>query len=699
MEKRTRFHMFTVLVTTCLGVLFVFLALLGLRMDVFGIRLANSLFLVAASLIGGSAIYVALSVPRIPKVTPAVLAGAAVIIFSQIINVADEMHSLRFVPILGREGWLWRPYLDDMLLFLGLGILLTASYLAILDATIVRLRMTEERDERARALREVERYAGALQASERAVRAQLMELDNLYSSAPVGLSLIDAEMRFRRVNRHWELLDGIPAERHLGQTVGAVLGEGGRALAELCGEVLRTNTARSKVELCLPAGEGGSGSAARRQQTWLVSCYPLHEHVGQVTGVQVVVLDMSDVKAAQERQRLLELQVQQSQKLESLGVLAGGIAHDFNNLLTGILGNTSLVSQRARFDDKTRVQLAAIEEMVGRAADLTHQMLAYAGEGTMQARFVDLAGVMREALPLLRASVTRSARLNVRCDDGMPPVVGDPAQLRQVLLNLVINASEALNGEGGRVDVRVYSRDCTAQELGECVVCDSPWPGKYVCIEVQDSGAGMERAAVSRIFEPFYSTKFTGRGLGLAVVVGIVRKHRGAIQVESEVGQGTVFRVLLPSSQVTSRPPEEVRSGGEWRGHGLVLVIDDEVAVQETVAIMLEDMGFDVVRASDGREGEATFTRLKDQLSAVLLDLTMPGQSGQETYHAIRRIDSRVPVILSSGYNEEQVRRQFEGEDSLMFLPKPYSYDRLSSFLRRVTQASPQQTRIETPLA
>ena len=668
-----------VVLFTGVGVLLIVCTMLGWRGGWIADPTASFFFLAAAVLIGGSAIFAALQIPRIPWVTTAFVTGAALLILSQILNTADNVDSLRFLPLIGRRGAFYFPHIDDILLYIGVGTVCACCYLAVLDAALARIRSAQQGAQRELALREAEQYAAALTESEQIARNQLAELENLYDTAPVGLCVVDQELRFVKANRRMSEMDGVPVKEHLGRLVDIKVGEVGPRLAQMCREVLLTGKARANAEFTLSPDE----ASTHERVIWLISCFPISELSGQVKGVQVVAQDISDLKEAQANQRQLEYQVQRAQKLESLGVLAGGIAHDFNNLLTGILGNVSLILQGEELPQRTSLLMQRIESAAKRAAELTRQMLAYAGQGALEARLIDMAALIREASPLLHASITKRAEFLVDCPDKLPPVVGDVAQLRQVVMNMVINASESLGEFGGRIEVHAGTRYLGPEDFTSYLFSDEPWPGEYVYVAVTDSGCGIEQEELSRIFDPFYSTKFTGRGLGLAVVVGIVRRHKGALQVESHVGEGSTFSILLPvgAKALNEAAPQATHLDSQG-ARNLILVIDDEVAVRETASEMLRELGLEVLCAQDGDEGEALFNEHHGRIKAVLLDMTMPGRSASDVYYTLRDVDPVVPVIVSSGFSEEHVRSLFEPGERLWFLPKPYSFDSLARHVR-----------------
>lgn len=684
-ELRRRFRV--IFAATGIGVVLILCTMLGWRGGFISEEVSSFLFLGAAVLVGTGAMYVALHIPLIPWISKSFFFGAVLLILSQTINATDGIAAVQWMPLIGRSGAFYFPYVDDLLLYAGVGVICASCYFAVLDAALARTRLSGESEQRKHALHSAEQYAAALTLSERNAREQLAELENLYDTAPVGLCVVDPELRFAKVNRRMAEMDGALVNNHLGRAVDAVIPHVGRSVAHLCREVLLTGQARANVELVFAENE--HNLPAGHRTIWLMSCFPLFADSGQVKGVQVVAQDISDLKEAQASQRQLELQVQRAQKLESLGVLAGGIAHDFNNLLTGILGNVSLVLEGRLLEPRARTLLLRIEDAAKRAAELTRQMLAYAGQGALEARLINVSALIREATPLLRASVTKRADLEVDCPESLAHIVGDAAQLRQVVMNLVINASESLGEFGGQIAIRSGVRNLKPEDLAGCLLSDEPWPGDYVYIEISDSGCGIDEEELGRIFDPFYSTKFTGRGLGLAVVVGIIRRHRGALQVESHVGEGSVFRIFLPVAGKTEASEIPTPSAGlAVDVDGAVLIIDDEEAVRNAASEMIQDLGFEVFCACDGDEGEELFRAHRERIRAVLLDLTMPGRSGAETYYALKQLNGGVAIIVSSGFAEEHVRSQFEPGERLLFLQKPYTFAALSRFIRTACLAN-----------
>ena len=370
------------------------------------------------------------------------------------------------------------------------------------------------------------------------------------------------------------------------------------------------------------------------------------------------VTDITERKWAEEKRLQMERQMQQTQKLESLGVLAGGIAHDFNNLLTIILGNASLALDEMPPASPARDSLKAIEATSLRAAELCRQMLAYSGKGRFVIENIRMNDLIGEMISLLKASISKKAILNLNLKEPLPPLRGDPSQIRQVLMNLVFNASEAIGEHGGVITISTGMMECSNEDISEIYLDDNLTEGLYVWLEVSDTGCGMDHETQRRIFEPFFTTKFTGRGLGLSAVLGIVRGHKGALKVYSEPGRGTTFKVLFPAAE-SDRPLVPQSSSNiqhsDWKGAGTVLLVDDEESVRNLGNRMLERLGFKVLIAVDGQQALETFRELHNEIVLVILDLTMPYMDGEETFRELRRIDQKVRVIMSSGYTESEI--------------------------------------------
>ena len=394
-------------------------------------------------------------------------------------------------------------------------------------------------------------------------------------------------------------------------------------------------------------------------------------HPARLIGISI---DTTDLHTAEEA-------VRQAARFESIARLAGGVAHDFNNLLAGIMGGASFIAEVLPEDHPSRSMLDLILRSSERAAQLTRQLLAYAGQGAFAVCRLDLSRTVQEACSLVRGSFSSRVEFEVQTGWDLPPIEADPNQVRDVVLNLVVNASEAIGDGIGSVRVRTgierLDRTAIAARFSGMDVA----PGAYAYLEVQDTGPGMASDVANRIFEPFFTTKFMGRGLGLSAVQGIVRGHRGAIELETSPGAGTRFRIFFP---VAAREvPESAPGMVEARGRS-VLVIDDEEAVRDVVRAVLSRAGYTVLTASDGLAGLETFRSRESQISLVILDVSMPKMSGAEVLAEIRRSGASVQILITSGYPESEAMARIEREDIAGFLQKPFTVRQLAKLIGRL---------------
>ena len=387
-------------------------------------------------------------------------------------------------------------------------------------------------------------------------------------------------------------------------------------------------------------------------------------------------------EAARREAKASEAGARHVQKLESIGVLAGGIAHDFNNLLHVVLGNADLARVQMAPDSPAREHLDEVIRATQRAAELTQQLLAYSGRGAIETRALDLSNEVRELATLLRTAISKQAILKWDLAPDIPAITADGTQVRQIVMNLITNASDALGDAPGTITLRTGL--LKAGELEDL-------PGGFVFLEVTDTGCGMDSSTLQRIFDPFFSTKFTGRGLGLAAVMGIVESHGGHIRIRTAPEAGTTFRVLFPPAVGGADAAPRRPSGANWRGHGNVVVAEDEEGVRDVVARMLERLGYNVVPAEDG---VAALERLKEHngpVAAVLLDLSMPRMGGSEALQHIRERFPNLPIVLMSGYTEQEVASKLieRAGDGVAFLQKPFLPEDLIGALRQVVKAVP----------
>jgi PAS domain S-box-containing protein len=406
---------------------------------------------------------------------------------------------------------------------------------------------------------------------------------------------------------------------------------------------------------------------------------------------------IAESKKAQEEKLSLERQMLHAQKLESLGVLAGGIAHDFNNILAAILGNADLALYRIAPTSPVCSNLRAIVEASKRAAEISKQMLAYSGKGQFVIEPIDAGKIIREMAHLLEVSISKNAVISYELFENLPTFEGDATQIRQVIMNLITNASEAIGEKSGVITLSTGGIYCGRAYLDNCnevirAGLNEPLSeGLYTYIEVTDTGCGMDSGTIEKVFDPFFTTKFTGRGLGMSAVLGIVRGHKGALKIASEVNKGTTFTVLFPANEPCDYVLAE-RSEGEtvdkaWRGSGTVLIVDDEETVRAVAQQMLDNMGFSVLTASDGSEALHIFRRHYKQIVCVLLDLTMPHMDGVKAFQAMRLLHPQARVILCSGYNEREATQRFAGKGLSGFIQKPYDMAVLRKKLMGVLSA------------
>jgi PAS domain S-box-containing protein len=410
---------------------------------------------------------------------------------------------------------------------------------------------------------------------------------------------------------------------------------------------------------------------------------------GKPVRVVGVCTDITERKEAERRRLELERQIQHAQKLESLGVLAGGVAHDFNNLLMGVIGNAELMNISLPTSSPARTYLNGIRDAARRAAELSTQMLAYSGKGKLIVEALDLSAAITGMAQLIGASTGKKVEVRFDLDPALPPLDGDLSQLRQVVVSLVANASEAIGEQGGTISISTSTCKCSRDDLRETYVDDNLPEGCYIKLVVSDDGPGMDQETLSKIFEPFFTTKFVGRGLGLAALLGIVRGHHGAIKVASEVGKGTTVTVLFPISDqpIRVKPIDEIVDE-TWKGSGLVLLVDDEETVRLVTSGMLEVLGFDVITAADGHEAVDAFRQHRDEVTVVILDKKMPRMNGVEAYFELRNIKDDVKVILCSGEDEDKATRPLAGQELAGFIQKPFRISSLRQLLYKTLATS-----------
>lgn len=399
--------------------------------------------------------------------------------------------------------------------------------------------------------------------------------------------------------------------------------------------------------------------------------------------------DISERKESEVEREKLQQQLEHAQRLESLGVLAGGIAHDFNNLLAAIEGNAELARMELKGMPSAMEHLRQIDSSCEHAAQLCQQMLAYAGEGKYQQEVIDLNLVIRSLSKLMRASVPSNIALKMKLDSTLPCVEGDIAQMQQVLLNFIVNASDAMGEDIGEIKVTTRYTHVQREMLDKFYNGVQVPEGKYVVVEVKDTGPGMDEKLISKIFDPFFTTKKTGSGLGLSAVLGIIRGHNGALQVKSKLGEGASFCILLPPSK-QGAPERLVKTSDvvDWHSDGRILIVDDESNVRSITGAFAEKLGFEILTATDGQEGVDVFQKHHQKIDVVLMDMTMPRLGGMDAMQKMRKINSGIPIVLVSGYSEMEGCSTVSGEGKADgFLQKPFKFKDLKKSLYKVLNA------------
>ncbi|MFZ5494413.1 MAG: CHASE domain-containing protein [Verrucomicrobiota bacterium] len=560
------------------------------------------------------------------------------------------------------EAWLRAGRSHQPLAILAAGLIITVLFTGFINNLFVRTAHIEE---------EVRERTRQLRASEARLQA-------IVDHSPALIFLKDREGRYLLCNEPLARLCRRSREDILGRTDPELYPADQATLYRQHDAEVMAAGRPMEVEEHATTPDG-------RPIIYLVHKFPLLDERGQAYALCGIATDITDRKAAEQHRLSLERKLLEAQKLESLGVLAGGIAHDFNNILTSILGNAALAAMDLPETHRVRRQLSQIERAAQRAAGLCTQMLAYAGRGSFLIAPLDLSKLIRDTAALLEVSVGKRVRLELLLDDALPAVMGDGTQLRQIVMNLVINAAEALDERpDGHVIVRTFVRELSADAFATAVQSPKLAAGPYVGLEVADNGCGIPPEVLARIFEPFFTTKFQGRGLGLAAVLGIVQSHSGALFVESAPGRGTTFRLFLP---VTSAHPVDSAAPSAPVAkalRGTVLVVDDEEPVRLVAQEALETLGLTVFAAPDGAAAIELVRNHLGPIDLVLLDLTMPGLPGDETLRHLRQIRPDLRAIIMSGYSEGETMRRCADLGVAGFLPKPFDVAALTTRLQPI---------------
>jgi C4-dicarboxylate-specific signal transduction histidine kinase/CheY-like chemotaxis protein len=535
--------------------------------------------------------------------------------------------------------------------------------------------------------------------------------EQLYAFSPASCVTVDADGLIVQANHAAAQLLDVPCERLPGARFAAFVATSD--LAELNTQLAKLRVDSSvtcELEITRPSAAPGYVRAELRYApTAAPSCWIVLTDISEARQARLaleqlnrelesrvarrtleleqrnreLVAEIAARTHSEEQGRQLQARLSEAERLEGLGLLAGGIAHDFNNLLVVILGGAELALRLHGLPEQAQGSLHMIEQAARTAADLTRQMLIYAGLGRVTRTRVSLGDIIVECLAVLCAVKPANVQLTTELD-AVPAMQGDRAHFHQIVSNLVTNALEAIRGNGA---IQIQLRSVTLDEpaLASFTHHKDAQPGSFALLRVRDSGGGIATTNVARIFDPFFTTKFTGRGLGLACVLGIVQSHKGAMRVQSTLGEGSCFEVALPfgdpslplcDSAALGEPSPQVEPGS-----GAILLIDDDPGVRRIVAGQLESMGFQVVVASDGAQGIELFRCADPAFRLVVLDWTMPGLSGEQVMRRLRELAPAVPILLISGYGTEQL---VVSETGVALLQKPMTSAELSRALSQL---------------
>ncbi|MCA9447125.1 MAG: response regulator [Candidatus Omnitrophica bacterium] len=606
------------------------------------------------------------------------LVGGSFLILSQTINCAIVLTNIETQPLFG-GGNSWDVVLQDILIWSGMFLILAAFYFSTVNANTIKDLLAKEREElkneieeRIRSQEDLRRSQTLLSRSQEIAHLGSWEWDfdsGSFQISDEALRIFGLSSRDRGEDLALKIEKRIhPDDR-----------DKVRAAREDAINELNLPPIRYRV---IPT----DGTVRHIESEGII----LFDKEGRPSRLIATILDLTDRILAEEEREDLIGQIQVAQKLESLGIFAGGVAHDLNNQLLTIMGNSDMILSELGPDQWPRQMIREIQTAGERMSDLCNQMLAFSGKGKSRSVSVNLTDVVRSIDQMLRISASDRAVLELFFEESPPPVEGDVDQIQQAVVNLVTNAAESIENEDAVITIRTGSLRCSRRYLAEAHYCGSYEEGEYVFVEVSDTGAGMDRETRSRMFDPFFTTKPEKRGLGMSMVLGVVRVHHGVIKVASEKGYGTTVLLLFPVSTtpIPSRPTQRTFDPA-WKGTGQVLVVDDEASVRNIANAMLFRSGFDVTVASSGREGIRILEEHPARFEAVLLDWTMPGLNGVETYRKMKEIDPDIRVIFTSGFNHDSNLIDLEDRDGLGFIQKPYTYRELIGVLRETIEKKP----------
>ncbi len=503
-------------------------------------------------------------------------------------------------------------------------------------------------------------------------------LKKIMQGSSNSLVVLDLSGNIQMLNRRFETLSGCSRKELLGRRFCDLFA--GSALPQVETELSKVSTEGAEsvtFETVLCRRDGVARSL-------VCSAEPLSTE-GTISGVVVSLDDATDRIKAEEERLALERHFLQAQKLESLGVLAGGIAHDFNNILAIIMGYCCAIKDEIDPASANADYVQKIESASNRAADLCRQMLSYAGKEELRHSAVNMKSLVDEMVQMLHSGIKKNVKIDLDLHD-VPAITADSSQIQQIVMNLIINAVEAIGDGNGTIRIILKQADVTEGHSKNEFADRSIHPGKYVCLEVSDSGCGMDEEIQKRIFEPFYTTKFTGRGLGMSATLGIIKSHDGVLQLSSQPGIGTTFKVYLPVPAIPvisdTKPATSRTPAAKFKG--TILLVDDEQELRTLGAIRLKKNGFSAITAADGLEALDIYRQQQGEIDLILLDLLMPEMDGTETYHRLREISRTVPIVFCSGCSIKELSVNILDDEQTGFLKKPYKPDQLQTILSEI---------------
>lgn len=515
----------------------------------------------------------------------------------------------------------------------------------------------------------------ARQQTEHELATEREQLIVTLKSIGDGVITTDTMGKIILVNKVAEKLTGYTLEQSIGQPLTNIFRIINQHSRETC---------ENPVKQILSAGDIVSLSddtliinRDNSARTISISGAPIRDENATIIGVVIVFRDITDKQNA-------ERALQNAQRLEALGVLAGGIAHDFNNILMAIMGQADLIRASHYPLPPDLIGISDILNAAKRAAELCDQMLAFAGRGLMKAENVNMKTLTEEMLNMLKTCISKKATLQLNIDEDLPYIYGTASQLRQILMNLVVNASDAIGDQNGSITISMGTTLWDKTNIQHHCIINPSKPGKYVYIEIADTGCGMTQQTIERIFDPFFTTKFTGRGLGLSATIGIISSHKGGLCLKSKVGKGTSFKVLFPAVETEKNTVDVAAGPKTLKGYGTILLADDEPSIRIICSKQLQHLGFDVMLAEDGLQAVQIYKEFTEKISCIILDLTMPNMNGEEAFKEIKKINPDARIVLSSGYCENDITERFKDMDLSGALQKPFTMAELKNMISTI---------------